>query len=113
MSVKMNLLYFNRFALSDTLVNLRFHCPVCDSNPLQRVWFDRTVAVPQSSTIDFNQQVAFLIPAHDDPSTEQPCSGGGQQMQLYVAMYKDATHQLACTIATAPIPDNWWQTLEA
>lgn len=109
--MSLNQLFYNTTALSTTDFTFRFHCPICGTVQSLRYWFDKTVAVPQQPAIDVNALVATIIPAHNDAATGLPCAGGGQQIQLHVALHKDPTHPLNGFISPSAIAANWWQRL--
>lgn len=108
MSVNYNLLYYDSAVFDSTQFTPHLHCPVCGQDQTKRFWFDRQFAIAPQPVINFNAQVAILIPAHNDLATGLPCAGSGNPITLYIAIYKDATHPLMANVSILPIPANWW-----
>jgi len=92
-------------------VQPHFHCPVCGQDHTKRFWFQPKVSFPPTvpPIFDFNQQVSFGIPRHNDASTGKRCGGSGKKITLYVAVHGDETRLLLC-ISVDLIPLDWWIT---
>jgi len=111
--MNLNKLYFDSVGVDGNQIQPHFHCPACGSDHKKRLWFTRTVAIPQSPTVDSNRLIIFTIPAHDDAATGQKCEGSNQQIELYVATHKDVDGLSFCIQKSSEegaggIPANWW-----
>jgi hypothetical protein len=91
-------------------VNPHLKCPICSY-----AWQPKlTLGTTFAATFDFSQKASFNIPTHTNHYTGQECQASNHNIELYVAVHKDANGtQLRIQRSDAEgaegIKQNWWQ----
>jgi len=85
-------------------------CPVCKRRKL----ITRSIGTTFPATFDINRKISFTIPTHQNIE-ETLCDASGVDVELFVAIHRDATGLQYCiqrsdAEGTNGIPINWWVT---